>query len=58
MSCEVRKQVHELVAQLLGWSLEIATAGTFPSRGFHDEDFGKSTLRYKKQGKQLAHGWR
>lgn len=55
---EVRKRAHELIANLLKWSLSVSTSGTFPSRGFQGEQFDKSTIRFRKQGGQLACGWR
>ena len=53
---KVKKHVHETVAKVIGWSLQQAQAGIWPSRGFNDEDL--TGFRAQQSGKPLAAGWK
>ena len=55
---QVRRDINRLVARLVSWSLSVATAGTFPDRGFAGEVFDPKSLRHSLKGKLVANGWR
>lgn len=55
---KVQKNVNSKIAQLIAWSLKCAADGTAPDRGFHGEEFPKSSDRAQLAGKELAQGWK
>lgn len=56
--CEVKASANRAIADVLAWSFEIASKGTFPTKGFYDEDFCPKSWRYSVRGSTVANGWR
>jgi hypothetical protein len=55
---EVQQTVNQQVAELIAWSLDCASAGVAPCRGFKDEPFPRHSARFKMAGQKLACGWK
>ena len=55
---QVRRNVHRLLARIVGWSLAFTAEGKFPETGFVGERFHPNSLRFTLRGKQMADGWR
>lgn len=50
--------MNRTIASLVAWSMEIASSGVAPDKGFAGEEFSKNLYRYDLKGKQLANGWK
>lgn len=50
--------MNETIAKITAWSIEVATSGKAPTRGFFGEEFEKQSFRAKLAGKALANGYK
>ena len=55
---QVRREVNNVIAQLVAWSVDLAAKGVAPDVGFYNEPFEKGTYRFSMKGRQLSSGWR
>ena len=55
---EVQQTVNQQVAEIIAWSLDCASAGVAPCRGFKDEPFARHSARFQMAGQKLACGWK
>ena len=55
---EVREGVNKTIADVVAWSMQHAASGTYPSRGFYNEDFLDGTHRKFLSGKNIAGGFK
>ena len=57
-SIESLTHVHEVIANMLVWSTDACLEGKWPTRCMRDEEFDVKSWRGKRQGKDLADGWK
>ena len=50
--------MHKRIAKLTAWSMQSAGTGKWPHLGFEGESFPSGTIRFKRQGTELANGWK
>ena len=55
---EVRNAAFKKVVEVASWSMDIASKGKGPARGFEGEDFKKDSFRANLAGKTLAKGYK
>ena len=55
---EVREGVNKTIADVVAWSMQHAASGTYPSRGFYNEEFHDGTYRKCLSGKNIAGGFK
>ena len=55
---QVRREVNNVIAQLVAWSVDLAAKGVAPDVGFYNEPFEKGTYRFSMRGRKLSSGWR
>lgn len=56
--CQVQTAVNATIADLVAWSLDCASKGVAPGKGFYDEEFSQNMNRFHLKGKELANGWK
>ena len=55
---QVKNRVHTEIAKLMAWSFSLLQTGTFPSKGFYNEEVSPTSWRRAQSGKPLANGFR
>lgn len=55
---QVRDAAHAKIAELVTWSLRIASNGVGPDVGFRGEAFKEGTQRWNLRGKELSKGFK